>query len=176
MPSVRLLTTTEASDEFLAAIRRLLEEAFGEGFDDDDWDHTLGGHHVVVADGGVVVAHAAVVSRTLEVAGRAFRSGYLEGVATAPSEQGRGLGSLAMVEVATLLRREYEMGGLSTGRDRFYERLGWERWLGPTFVRRGPVTDRTEEDDDVMVLRFGPSAAVDRTEALSCEGRAGDDW
>lgn len=174
---MQLLTATEASDELLAAIHRLLIEAFGGHFDDADWDHALGGHHVVVADGGIVVAHASVVPRTLEVDGRPFRSGYVEAVATTPSEHGRGLASLAMAEVATLLRHTYEFGALSTGSHGFYERLGWERWRGPTYVRRGPVTDRSKDDDDgVMVLRFGSSAAVDRAAALACEGRAGDDW
>lgn len=177
MPTVQLLTTTEASDDTLAAIHHLLLDAFGAHFGDTDWEHALGGHHVVVADGGTVVAHASVVARTLEVDGRPFRSGYVEAVATTPAAHGRGFGSLAMAEVATLLHRTYELGALSTGRHGFYERLGWERWQGPTFVRRGLRSDRTEDDDDgVLVLRFGPSAAVDRVAALTCEARTGDDW
>ena len=53
------------------------------------------------------------------------------------------------------------------------DRLG----QGPTFVRRGRDLVRSEEDDDgVMVLRVGPSRAVTLTEAISCEGRSGDDW
>ncbi len=69
------------------------------------------------------------------------------------------------------------MGALSTSKQRFYERLGWERWLGPTFVRRGGGVVRTpDEDDGIMVLRFGASREVDRTAAISCEARSGDDW
>ena len=48
---------------------------------------------------------------------------------------------------------------------------------GPTFVRSGAAAVRSEDEDDgIMVLRFGPSAGVDLTEPLSCEARAGDDW
>jgi hypothetical protein len=55
--------------------------------------------------------------------------------------------------------------------------MGWERWRGPTYVRRGPDLVRSaDEDDGVMVLRQGPSQALDLTDAISCPGRAGDDW
>jgi aminoglycoside 2'-N-acetyltransferase I len=160
-----------------AAVRPLLDEAFGGRFDDTDWDHAVGGWHVLVRDGDAVVAHAAVVPRELHVDGRAVAAGYVEAVGTAPGRQGGGLGTLAMVEVDRLLRRHHELGALSTGAHRFYERLGWERWQGPTFVRKGDRCVRTpEEDDGIMVLRFGATATLDPTAAISCEARAGDDW
>lgn len=177
VPTVRRLTTTEASSDRLAEIRHLLDEAFRGDFSNEDWEHTLGGWHVVVEDGDAVVSHAAVVPRILEVAWRPVRTGYVESVATAPERQREGLGSLAMAEIAKVLRSEFEMGALSTGDHRFYERLGWERWQGPTFVRRGPALIRTEEEDDaLMVLRFGPSKDFELTAALSCESRPGHDW
>lgn len=159
-------------------IRRLLVQAFEGDFSEEDWEHTLGGWHVVVvADDGVALSHAAVVPRVLEVADRPLHAGYVEGVATAPVRQREGLGSLAMAEVSELLHREFEMGALSTGCHGFYARLGWDGWRGPTFVRHGSEVIRTEaEDDGVMVLRFGPSKGIDLTAPLSCEGRRGDDW
>lgn len=177
MPAIRLFTTAEASGDLLTEIRRLLVQAFEGGFSEDDWEHTIGGWHVVVADGGVALSHAAVVPRVLEVADRPLHAGYVEGVATAPVRQRQGLGSLAMAEVSELLRSEFEMGALSTGLHGFYARPGWERWQGPTFVRRSSEAIRTEEEDDgVVVLRFGPSKDIDLTAPLSCEGRRGDDW
>ena len=45
------------------------------------------------------------------------------------------------------------------------------------FVRRGSTTVRTPDDDDgIMVLRFGPSASIDLTAPISCDARSGDDW
>jgi aminoglycoside 2'-N-acetyltransferase I len=177
VPTVRRFTTTEGSSELLAEIRHLLEEAFEGDFSDEDWEHALGGWHVVVEDGDAVVSHAAVVPRILEVAARPVCTGYVEAVATAPERQREGLGSLAMTEISEVVRREFAMGALSTGDHRFYEQLGWERWQGPTFVRHGSTLIRTEEDDDgVMVLRFGPSEDVELIAALSCESRPGDDW
>ena len=181
VPSARIFTTSEAPVGVLDKIRRLLEQAFDDGFSDDDWQHTRGGWHVVILDdmddGMAPVAHAAVVPRVLEVAGRPWHSGYVEGVATAPGRQREGLGSLAMSQLAPILRGNFDMGALSTGRHDFYERLGWERWRGPSFARRGRELIRTAEDDDgLMVLRFGPSRDLDLSAAIVCESRTGDDW
>ncbi len=163
--------------DVLADARRLMDEAFAGRFDDTDWDHALGGAHVLVTEDGAVLAHAAVVRRELHVDGRPFLTGYVEAVGTAPDRQRQGLGSLAMVEAGRVLREQHELGALSTGSPGFYVRLGWERWRGPTYVRRGDDLVRTaEEDAGIMVLRVGPSAGVDLAAPLSCEARAGDDW
>jgi aminoglycoside 2'-N-acetyltransferase I len=125
----------------------------------------------------VVVAHASVVPRVLEADGVPLRTGYVEGVATAASHRGRGIGSAVMTAIGDVIRAEYELGALGTGAYAFYESLGWERWHGPTLVRHpsGPV--RTSwEDGAIMVLRFGASAGLDLGAPLSCEPRPGDDW
>lgn len=177
MPSIRVFATADASETDLTETRQLLDQAFAGNFSAEDWEHALGGWHVVVVDGGLAVAHAAVVARALHVADRPLRTGYVEAVGTLPRQQRAGLGSLAMAEISTLLHDEFEMGALSTGAQGFYERHGWERWLGPTFVRDGSVVTRTEDDDDdIMVLRFGASQDVDLSAPLSCENRSGDDW
>lgn len=175
---VSVTTTAQASATLLAQVHALLLEAFDDGgFDDADWDHSCGGWHVVVSDGGVPVCHAAVVPRALEVGGRTVNAGYVEGVGTAPSHQGQGLGSVAMRELATVIVREFEMAAGSTDVHGFYERLGWERWQGPSFVRHGTELVRTaDEDDGIMVLRFGPTAEVDLGAPIVCQARTGDDW
>lgn len=132
---------------------------------------------MVVFDDETAVAHAAVVPRTIQVVDRSVSTGYVEAVATHPMRRRKGLGAMVMTEVADLLHSHFEMGALSTGRQDFYRRLGWERWQGPTYVRVGSELIRTvEEDEGVMVLRFGPSRGVDLTAPISCEGRPGDDW
>ena len=76
-----------------------------------------------------------------------------------------------------VIRRECELGVLSTSSHDFYGALGWERWRGPTFVRTGGQLVRTEDEDDgIMVLRFGPSQGLDLAAAISCDSRTGDDW
>lgn len=175
VPRIEVVPTAALADR-AAAVRRLLDDAFGDGFTDDDWAHCLGGAHVLAVDGDAVVGHAAVVPRPLYVGPATLRAGYVEGVATAPAWQRRGVGTLVMREAAALVRAAYDLGALSTGAHAFYERLGWERWRGPTYVRRGAERVRTpDEDDGVMVLRVG-ATPVDLAAPIACDERPGDDW
>lgn len=127
--------------------------------------------------GHCLLSHAAVVPRTHEIDGRPLRSGYVEGVATAPDRRGEGLGSWTMSQLMDELRSRFVLGALSTDCQPFYERLGWERWQGPTFLREGITLGRTPEDDDgIMVLRFGSRRDLDLRAARTCSARTGDDW
>jgi aminoglycoside 2'-N-acetyltransferase I len=182
MADVLVLPTAEVPPDLLGQARQLMDVAFGddpeEAFGDDDWQHGLGGTHVLVVEDGLLLAHASLVERTLHAGDRALRTGYVEAVATRPDRQGEGLGSRAVSPVTDLIRERFDLGALGTGRHSFYERLGWERWQGPTFVRTAAgELCRTEEDDDgVMVLRTGASSDLDLTGPLACEERPGDDW
>jgi aminoglycoside 2'-N-acetyltransferase I len=155
--------------------------AFGsdddERFTDDDWNHAIGGVHFVLDVDREIIAHAAVVVRELHVGGRPVRTGYVEAVATAPDRQGTGLGSLVMTEVASYIRDRFELGALGTGRRRFYERLGWQTWSGPSSVRTddGPVP--TPDDDGyILVLPTPTSPPLNLADPISCDWRPGDAW
>lgn len=75
------------------------------------------------------------------------------------------------------IRTGFDLGVLSTEHHSFYERLGWERWQGPTFVIRNRKRTRTpDEDDGIMVLRFGPGAELSLRDPIACWSRRGDDW
>ena len=94
--------------------------------------------------------------------GCALRTGYVEAVATSPARQGEGFGTLVMEDVGEIIRAGFELGGLGTGAQHFYERLGWRVWPGPTLVR-APGGDRATPDDDgfVMVLRTPSTPPLD---------------
>ena len=157
-------------------LRHLLDDAFDGTFTDDDWEHALGGWHAIVTEAHVL-SHVAVVARRIEVGRRELNAGYVEAVATAPSARRHGHASRAMRAAMVVLRREFEVGALSTNVHRFYERLGWERWLGPSFVvHEGQRVRSVEDDDGVMVLRFGPSSGIALDAPIACHTRAGDDW
>jgi aminoglycoside 2'-N-acetyltransferase I len=126
---------------------------------------------------GEVVAHASVVERELHVDGHPFRTGYVEAVATAPNRRGIGLGTLVMADVTSYVRDTFELGALGTGRHRFYERLGWLTWAGPTFVRTADGMQPTPEDDgSIMVLPTPSSPPLDVGGSISCDWRSGDVW
>ncbi|HEY7258923.1 MAG TPA: GNAT family N-acetyltransferase [Gaiellales bacterium] len=162
-------------------LRVLCERAWaakGGEFEPTHWQAALGGRHFVVAEAGVVVAHAAVVDRTLEWNGRPLRTGYVEAVATLPERQGEGLGSAVMHAVTAFVDRRYELGALDTGTPEFYEPLGWVRWPGRTGVRRPDGVRLTPEEDGKVLVRLTETCPDLRADGLLvCDGRRpGDPW
>lgn len=177
MTEVHVLASDEASTTDLVRIRKLLDDAFDHEFSGEDWDHALGGWHAIMTVDRLPVSHASVVPRAIEVGAGVLNCGYVEAVATAPEEQGRGYGSRVMTAAMEMIRQEFDMGVLSTGRHQFYERLGWERWEGPAYVIQNGRRVRTaDEDDGIMVLRFGSSRDASLGAAIACFSRQGDDW
>ena len=178
---LRQLATRELTRAETGALRALMAAAFDsdeeERFSDDDWQHAVGGVHFVLELDGEIVSHAAVVEREIHIGGRPLRTGYVEAVATAPERQGMGLGSIVMTDVSDHIRERFELGGLGTGRQSFYGRLGWQVWAGPTSVRTADGDQPTpDEDGSVMVLTTPTSPPLDLVGAISCDWRPGDVW
>lgn len=174
--AVTVVETAALDAATRAELDRLWTAAFAD-WTDDDAAHARGGLHALARDDGAVVAHAAVVPRTLLVGGEPWAVGYVEGVATLPARQGEGLGSAVVAAIGDALRARWPLGALSTGAHPFYARLGWERWHGASYVVRDGALVRTEDDDDgLMVLRHGPSAGLDLALPIACEDRPGDPW
>jgi len=174
---LRVVTTDELSAPELEELRALMVTSFADEFAEEDWVNTLGGRHAIVTAQGIVVSHAALVERRLAAGKRALRAGYVEGVATLSEHRRQGYGAMAMRALQGLITDGYDVGGLSTGAHHFYERLGWERWQGRTFVDAPNGQERTPEDDDgVMVLRSPRTVDLDLTTDLVCDWRPGEVW
>jgi aminoglycoside 2'-N-acetyltransferase I len=159
MSAARLRTeqTEELEPQRLEELTALCEAAFGEPFA-AVWERVGPGLHVMAEVGGRAVAHAMIVDRRLYAGHEmdlALDVGYVENVATLPSAQGSGHGASVMREVGRIINQEYQLGALATGSSAFYERLGWEAWAGPTFVRTadGELLRSAHQDGHVMVLR-----------------------
>jgi aminoglycoside 2'-N-acetyltransferase I len=164
----------------VSLIRDLLWAAFppgDEAFTEDDWQHALGGQHFVLEADGAIVSHASVVERELHIADQPIRTGYVEAVAAAPDRQRQGLGSAVMREVTAYIRGAFALGALATGEHGFYERLGWQTWLGPTSVRTASGPRRTPDGDGfIMILPTPTSPPLDFGAPISCDWRPGDVW
>ena len=160
----------------LRAIRQLLDDAFVD-FDEDAWEHCLGGIHATIWEAGEVVAHASVVQRRLLHAGRALRTGYVEAVAVRADRRRRGYGRAVMERLDEVIRGAYELGGLAAGEPAatLYRSLGWRAWEGDTWVLGVDGLERTREDDGgVYVLPV--AAPLDLTGDLACDWRNGEVW
>ena len=177
MTELRTAHTADVDPATLDAARALLDDAFGGGFTDDDWEHALGGVHALVWESGVLVGHAALVQRRLLHGGRALRTGYVEGVGVRADRRGRGHGAAMMTALEPTLRGAFDLGALSaTGAaERLYVARGWVRWQGPTFALTPAGVVRTE-DDDGSVFVFPLGVALDLAAELTCDWRDGDVW
>jgi aminoglycoside 2'-N-acetyltransferase I len=179
---LRQAHTVDLSAFDIAAIRALLDLAFGddpeEGFTEDDWQHALGGLHVVAEEAGRIVGHASVVPRTLWIGDRPIRTGYVEAVATEPSYQGQGIGTALMRAAGRHIEDGYELGALGTGAQHFYERLGWRAWRGPSSVRAPDEERRTPDEDGYILVLETPSTPqpLDLDSPIACDWRSGDVW
>jgi aminoglycoside 2'-N-acetyltransferase I len=175
---LRTVPTADLSPVELDRLRSFLGDAFGGGFDDEDWSHALGGVHVLATSAGETVGHASVVVRRLLTDGGALRTGYVEAVATAAAHRRRGVASTVMAEVERLVTGGFELGALATSDQgaALYTARGWDRWTGPT---AGLTFDGVveEPDADVFVLPTQQTpAGLDPTGRLVCDWRPGDLW
>lgn len=161
-----------------AALRELWRRAFGERFDDDDAEHAFGGVHVLIRDGDQLIGHASAVPRLIRFGDHPWRTvGYVEAVATDPSRQGEGVGRLAMQRLQDAIALRWGLALLSTGRaTRFYELLGWQRWLGLSYTQTADQVVPDGEHGGLMVFSAHPSMVLDRTGTVTCQDRPGDAW
>ena len=177
MPRVEVLHTGQLDAHVLLQAHALLVDAFtaDDGLTDADWEHCLGGLHALRWDGDELVAHAALVQRRLLHRGRAWRAGYVEGVAVRPSRQRQGHGAAVMTALEDVARGAYDLAalGATDAGAAFYAARGWRRWQGPTSALTPDGVVRTPDDDDaVFVLPL--SAAC--TSALDLRGELVGDW
>ncbi len=177
---LRAVGSDELGPDEVAALRELFRAAWGDGpeaFTEEDWEHAVGGVHVLLEEDGVVVSHASVVERELHTNGHRLTTGYVEAVASDPLHQQRGYASAVMRWVDGYIDRTFQLGALDTGRPALYERLGWVVWNGPTFVRTDDGPIRTEEEDGQVLVRLTPtSPELDMSAPISCNWRPGEVW
>jgi aminoglycoside 2'-N-acetyltransferase I len=154
----------------VALCTRAFERDFGNLF-----DFVTNSTHVLAHQESVLVGHACWAARRLEPEGYGLlTAAYVDAVATEPEFQERGIGSAVIARLNAEVA-SYPLGGLSTQRVTFYERLGWERWYGPTAVRAATGLIPTP-DDTVMILRTPTTPPLDTTRLLIGDWRDGQPW
>jgi aminoglycoside 2'-N-acetyltransferase I len=169
-----VVTTEALSAEDLDEVCALCSEAYGEDFA-PLLERVGPGVHLLGRRKGNLVSHVMWVTRMLEPASLApLRTAYIEAVATAPAFQKRGYATDLMRRLEREIQ-EFDLAALSPSDEPFYQRLGWETWRGPLFIRRGRVLELTP-GENVMILRLPGTPALDLDEPLSAEWRRGELW
>jgi aminoglycoside 2'-N-acetyltransferase I len=173
---VHVAHTSELYAATLDAARDLLYRVFDD-MTEDDWEHSLGGIHAVVWDEGELVGHASVIQRRLLYAGRALRTGYVEGVAVRADRRRRGHGAAMMADLERVIRNAYDLGalGATDSAADFYAARGWQQWRGPTSALT-PSGVRRTPDDDGGVFVLPVTVPLDLAGELTCDWRDGDAW
>jgi len=173
--------TAELTVADLAAARALLDAAFDElppdeRFGDSDWEHALGGQHVLVHEGDLLVGHGSLVQRRLLHQGRALRAGYVEAVATAAAHRRRGVGTAVMAGLEGLAPA-YDLLALGATDDGMllYESRGWQRWRGRLSALTPDGVVPTPDDEGWLLVLPG-AAGLDLDGELTCDWRDGDVW
>ncbi|MGW6572285.1 GNAT family N-acetyltransferase [Streptomyces sp. NPDC054945] len=166
--------TAELTATELREIRTLLDGAFDGDFADEDFEHALGGMHVLVRDaGGDLVAHGSVVMRRVVHGGRALRTGYVEAVAVRADARRRGIGGQVMARLEQVIGRAYVLGALSASRDGagLYLGRGWQVWGGRigALSPAGPLPLPQEEGSTYV---WAPPGGI----RLDPAGRLDFDW
>ncbi|MFE8946697.1 GNAT family N-acetyltransferase [Streptomyces sp. NPDC007856] len=173
---LRLAHTSALDPAELGAARALLDEAFGGDFSDDDWDHGLGGMHVLVQDGRGLAAHGSVVMRRIRHRGRWLRTGYVEAVAVRPDARRTGLGGRVMGELERVIDRAYDLGALSASEEGalLYGGRGWRQWGGQVHALSPDGIVRLKEEEGGVWLRPALAGPLDRGGELVFDWRDGD--
>ncbi len=176
-PNTNFQVTTSTSLNQLESniLQSLLLEAFGGDFSSHDWQHTFGGTRFVARLNDTIIAHAAVIARPMLIDGTEKVVGYVEGLGVAPNFQGQGFGKALMREVTNFCLEHFQVAMLSTDEHSFYRQLGWQEFLGQSYVlQEGDEVRSADEDQGLMFLSRQPDSYV--YARITCQARAGDAW
>jgi aminoglycoside 2'-N-acetyltransferase I len=173
-PVIQVCKGKDLLAEQLAEVYSLCSQAYEVDFK-PILDSFLDPTHVLIYIDNILVSHALWITRWLQVDHLLMlRTAYVEAVATHPDFQRRGLGTRVMRAIQAEIQ-EFDLGGLSPSDDRWYAKLGWERWQGPLFIRKKKKLLPTP-GEDVMILRLPRTPKLDLTTPLSAEWRHGELW
>jgi aminoglycoside 2'-N-acetyltransferase I len=135
-----------------------------------------GGRHFLAYRDHELVSHAVVTKRWLQPEGQpVLPTAYVDAVATLPTYQGQGYGSLVMRRLAQEID-DYTIACLETDKPGFYTRLGWELWKGPLAGRGAQGLVPTPKQTGVMILRLPHTPPLDLDKGLTIECQGGRIW
>ncbi|WP_181793736.1 GNAT family N-acetyltransferase [Streptomyces sp. WELS2] len=176
MTLLRTAHTADLQPAELRETRELLDHAFDGDFSEDDWEHGLGGMHVLIRDDRGLAACAALVMRRVRHRGRWLRTGYVEGVAVRADVRRTGLGGRMMAELERMIGRAYDLGALSASDEGalLYTARGWQRWPGQVHALSPQGVVRLPDEEGDMFVWPGLAGPLETAGELVFDWRDGD--
>ncbi|MER6126358.1 GNAT family N-acetyltransferase [Streptomyces sp. NPDC001795] len=173
---LRTAHTADLAPAELRAARALLDEAFEGGFSDEDWEHGLGGMHVLVEDGRGLAAHGSVVQRRVGYGGRWLRVGYVEAVGVRGDVRRTGLGGRVMAELERIVDGAYDLGALSASAAGapLYTARGWQLWLGRVCALGPDGVVHLPDEEGSTFVRPAAAGPLDPVHEVVFDWRDGD--
>lgn len=174
VPDGEILVTVLATEDLTAALRAAVIDVCIAAHENEDFKNLFtfipsGGRHFLAYRASELVSHAVATTRRLQPEGLpVLKTAYVDAVATLPVYQGQGYGSAAMRRLAAEVD-DYDVACLQTDRPTFYDRLGWELWLGSLAGRGEGGLIPTPEQRGVMVLRLSNTPPLDMHTPLTIE-------
>jgi aminoglycoside 2'-N-acetyltransferase I len=173
--SIQVVRGASLSDAARRDIISLCNRAFEEDLE-LLLDTFVGATHVLGYCDNSLVSHALWITRHLQVGtGPLLRTAYIEAVATDRNCRNRGFATSIMKRVAAEIQ-DFDLAALSPFSVAYYERLGWELWRGPLFIRSESGLLPSPDDEQVMILRLPGTPDLDLSAPLSAEWREGELW
>ncbi|MGW6735660.1 GNAT family N-acetyltransferase [Streptomyces sp. NPDC055013] len=173
----RTAHTADLTPAELSEIRALLDDAFEGDFSDEDFEHGLGGMHVLVRDdAGRIVAHGSVIMRRVRYRDRWLRVGYVEAVAVRADARRGGLGGRVMAELERVIDRAYDAGMLSASDEgaALYAARGWEVWRGRVCALGPEGVVHLPDEEGTTYVRPALAGVPDPAFELVFDWRDGD--
>ena len=132
--------------------------------------------HVLGYYNELLVCHALWITRYLQAGTNPMMlTAYVEAVATEAKYRSRGFASAVMKHLVGEVQ-EYDLAALSPFSVEYYQRLGWELWKGPLFIRTKDNLVPSLDQEEVMIFRLPKTPLLDLTTPHSAEWRNGELW
>lgn len=124
----------------------LLTESFGDDFSLDDFQHALGGMHILAYYQDKMVGHVAVVQRNMAINNNPISVGYVEAMAVLKDYRRQGVGKELLIQANGIIKSCYQLGLLSASEKGvpLYSLLGWRKWEGKLFELKQDVYKQRE--------------------------------
>ncbi|HGV3503387.1 TPA: GNAT family N-acetyltransferase [Providencia stuartii] len=169
--------TSQLTDDEKDTLFDMLFVGFEGDFTRDDFEHALGGMHVLAYDQHRIVGHVAIIQRHMAINDKPISVGYVEAMAVLESYRRQGIGRELMSMTNTIIGNCYQLGLLSASDEGFhlYQSLGWKVWKGSLFELRQGAYVRSEGEEG-GVMGWSRDNSIEFTESLYCDFRGGDQW